>query len=79
MTTCFGRAWPSSRQSPFTINNNNKEKTCTLDRVLLRGTAYCCVVLCIVCFVLIYVLFVCKYVLPPGDNPIAVNKYIISY
>ena len=33
-------------------------------------------VLCIVCFVLFYVLFVCKCVLPPGDNPIAVNKYI---
>jgi len=28
--------------------------------------------------VLFYVLFVCKCVLPPGDNPIAVNKYIIS-
>jgi len=26
-----------------------------------------------------YVLFVCKCVLPPGDNPIAVNKYIISF
>ena len=26
---------------------------------------------------LFYVLFVCKCVLPPGDNPIAVNKYII--
>ena len=40
----------------------------------------CCVVLCIVWFVSFYVLFVCKCVLlPPGDNPIAVNKYIISY
>jgi len=29
-------------------------------------------------FVLFYVLFVCKCVLPPGDNPTAVNKYIIS-
>jgi len=29
-------------------------------------------------FVLFYVLFVCKCLLPPGDNPIAVNKYIIS-
>ena len=29
-------------------------------------------------FVLFYVLFVCKCVLPPGDNLIAVNKYIIS-
>jgi len=29
--------------------------------------------------VLFYILFVCKCVLPPGDNPIAVNKYIISY
>ena len=27
-------------------------------------------------FVLFYVLFVCKCVLPPGDNTIAVNKYI---
>ena len=37
------------------------------------------VVICVVrlLFVL-YVLFVCKCVLPPGDNPIAVNKYIIS-
>jgi hypothetical protein len=25
-------------------------------------------------FVLFYVLFLCKYVLPPDDNPIAVNK-----
>jgi len=30
-------------------------------------------------FVLFYVLSVCKCVLPPGDNPIAVNKYIISF
>ena len=30
-------------------------------------------------FILFYVLFVCKCVLPPGDNPIAVNKYIISF
>jgi hypothetical protein len=29
-------------------------------------------------FVLFYVLFVCKCVLPPGDNPIAAHKYIIS-
>jgi hypothetical protein len=27
-------------------------------------------------FVLFYVLFVYKYVLPPGDNPFAVNQYI---
>jgi hypothetical protein len=26
-------------------------------------------------FVLFCVMFVCKCVLPPGDNPIAVNKY----
>jgi hypothetical protein len=29
-------------------------------------------------FVLFYVLFVCKCILPPGDDPTAVNKYIIS-
>jgi hypothetical protein len=36
-------------------------------------------VICVVrlLFVLFYVLFVCKCVLPPGDDPIAVNKYII--
>jgi len=28
-------------------------------------------------FVLFYILFLCKCVLPPGDNPTAVNKYII--
>jgi hypothetical protein len=27
-------------------------------------------------FVLFYVVFVCKCVLPPGDKPVAVNKYI---
>ena len=26
-----------------------------------------------------YVLFVCKCILPPGDNPIAVNEYINKY
>ena len=38
-------------------------------------------VICVVrlLFVLFYVLFLCKCVLPPGDNLIAVNKYIISY
>ena len=36
------------------------------------------VVICVVLllFVLFYLLFLCKCVLPPGDNPIAVNKYI---
>jgi hypothetical protein len=41
----------------------------------------CCsdVIICVVrLFGLFYVLFLCKCVLPPGDNPIAVNKYIIS-
>jgi len=30
-------------------------------------------------FVLFYVLFVCECVLPPGDNPSAVNKYHHQY
>ena len=36
-------------------------------------------VICVVrlLFVLFYVLFVCKCLLPPGDNPTAVNKYIV--
>ena len=48
---------------------------------MLFGCYLCCSVVCVVqlLFVLFYVLFVCKCVLPPGDNPIAVNKYIISY
>jgi len=34
-------------------------------------------ILVCICVVLNYVLFVCKCVLPPDDNPIAVNKYHI--
>jgi hypothetical protein len=30
-------------------------------------------------FALFYALFVCKCVLPPGDNPTAVNKYHIIH
>jgi len=41
------------------------------------STLVICVVLLL--FWLFYVLFVCKCVLPPGDNPIAVNKYIIYH
>ena len=39
------------------------------------------IVICVVrlLFVLFCVLFVCKCVLPPGDNQIAVNKYIIYH
>jgi hypothetical protein len=36
------------------------------------------VIICVVrlLFVLFYALFVCKCVLPPGDNPNAINKHI---
>jgi len=38
---------------------------------VLLGCYLCCsVVICVVLYI------VCKCVLPPGDNPIAVNKYI---
>jgi dipeptide/tripeptide permease len=48
---------------------------------LQKGERNTLVVICLVLllFVLFYVLFVCKGLLPPGDNPIAVNKYILSY
>jgi hypothetical protein len=49
---------------------------------VLFGCYLCCSVVIYVVrllFVLFYILFVCKYVLPPGDNPIVVNKYIISH
>jgi len=52
-------------------------------RVKLAKTGHCphsstLIVICVVrlLFVLFYVLFVCKCVLPPGDSPTAVNKYI---
>jgi len=45
-----------------------------------RSSTLVCICVFRLLFVLFYVLFVCKCVLPPGDNPIAVNKYrIISY
>jgi hypothetical protein len=39
------------------------------------------VVICVVrlIFGLFYALFVCKCVLPPDDNPTAVNKYIVYH
>jgi hypothetical protein len=48
---------------------------CCSDVIVLFG-CNCVVRLLIVLFC---VVFVCKCVLPPGDNPIAVNKYIIYH
>jgi hypothetical protein len=42
----------------------------------LHSTTLVCICVVRLLFVLFYVLFVCKCVLPPGDNPIAVNKFI---
>jgi hypothetical protein len=44
-----------------------------------RSSTLVCICVVRLLFVLFYVLFVCKCVLPPGDNPIAVNKYIIYH
>jgi hypothetical protein len=55
---------------------------CVVQLLFELSSSLCCsVVICLVrlLFVLFYVLFVCKCVLPPGDNPIAVNKYTISH
>jgi hypothetical protein len=42
------------------------------------STEQVCICVVRLLFVLFYVVFVCKCVQPPGDNPIAVNKYITS-
>ena len=39
----------------------------------------CCYLCCSVIMVLFYVLIVCTVTLPPGVNPIAVDKYIYIY
>jgi len=58
-------------------------QTYLLDVVVIFVTlVVICVTVVVICvvrllFVLCCVLFVCKCVLPPGDNPIAVNKYIV--
>jgi hypothetical protein len=39
-----------------------------------HSTTLVCVCVVRLLFVLFYVLFVCKCVLPPGDNQISVNK-----
>jgi hypothetical protein len=44
-----------------------------------QSSTLVCIYVVWLLFVLFYVLFVWKCVLPPGDNPIAVNKYIISF
>jgi hypothetical protein len=60
------------------LNSKDKERP-----AIFHINCYLCfsVVICVVLllFVLFCLLFVCKYVLPQDDNPIAVNKYIISY
>jgi len=53
--------------------------TCAYDvKMIIFPSGFQVVVICVVrlLFVLFYVLFVCKGVLPPSDNPTAVNKYI---
>ena len=42
-----------------------------------QSSTLVCICVVRLLFVLFCVLFVCKCVLPPGDNPIAVNKYHI--
>jgi hypothetical protein len=44
-----------------------------------HSSSLVCICVVRLLFVLFYVLFVCKCVLPAGDNPIAVNKYHIWY
>jgi hypothetical protein len=45
----------------------------------LHSSTLACICVVWLLFVFFYVLFVCKCVLPPGDNPTAVNKYIIYH
>jgi hypothetical protein len=42
-----------------------------------HSTTLICICVVGLLFLLFYVVFVCKCVLPPCDNPIAVNKYNI--
>jgi hypothetical protein len=64
------------------FNNQLFNRAVTLVCIHIR-LCLCCsdVIFCVVrlLFVLFYVVLVCKCVLPPGDNPIAVNKYIIYH
>jgi hypothetical protein len=43
-----------------------------------HSSTLACICVVWLLFVLFYELFVCRCVLPPGDNPVAVNEYIIS-
>jgi hypothetical protein len=62
----------------LSCNANARVKLAKTGHGLHSSTLFViCVVLLL--FVLFYVLFVCKCVLPPGDNSNAVNKYVISY
>ena len=62
----------------FSCKPNARVKLAKTEHVPHSSTLVCmCVVQLL--FVLFYVLFVCKCVLPPGVNPTAVNKCIISY
>jgi len=62
------------KNSSDTIGNRTHDlPTCSADSSTLA-----CICVVRLLFVLFCVSFVCKCLLPPSDNPIAVNKYIIS-
>jgi hypothetical protein len=73
----FFLPWLRFSVFPLSCKAHARVKLTKTGHVPRSSTLVICVVRLL--FVLFYVLFVCKCVLPPGDNPTAVNKYIISY
>jgi len=60
----------------LSCKTNARVKLAKTGHGLHSSKLVCICVVRLLLFVLFYVLFLCKCVLPPGDNPIAVNKYI---
>jgi len=74
------------RFSSFCRNQNHYCLLCCACHCVVLSSLCCSVVIMLYCYcvallllVLSYVLIVCTVPLPPGVNPIAVDKYIISY
>jgi hypothetical protein len=74
MLVRFLRAFPSVVRQIPEYNSQRLGTANTLPNLLF--VLFCCYSYFLLLIVLFCVLFMCKCVLPPGVNPIAVDKYI---
>ena len=74
--------WPITKHMPQHFTKSHHSSKVVVIELCYRLSVVivlCCYLCCSVIIVLFYVLIVCTVKLPPGVNPIAVDKYIYLY